>query len=141
MPPVILRHLNRDSIMSPRASAFPVAALVASLALLACNDAGVLPSATDDPAHAVAVDASLLAALGDARERVVPTLDADIQSPLSNALGELQSALDAGQLNRSRLAIATARGLLASHADVSDGDLADLASVGVLLMAVDEAVK
>lgn len=128
--------------MLPRMNALPVAALVASLTLSACSaDANQSLTAPDDPAHAIVVAPSLLAALGDARERVLPTMDASVQMSLGNALSELQSALDAGQVTRSRRAVASARALIASHAGVSDGDLADLASVGVLLIAVDEVVK
>lgn len=128
--------------MSSRITALPVAALLATFTLSACNpDTSASPTAPSDPVHAIAVEPSLLAALGDARERVLPTLDTNIQTPLGSVLSELQSALDAGQLTRSRRAIAAARALLASHAGTSDGDLADLASVGVLLMAADEVVR
>lgn len=128
--------------MSPRNAAIPIAALVATFTLSACSDnSDASITAPSDPVHAIAVAPSLLAALGDARERVLPTLDADIQTPLGSALSELQSALDAGQLMRSLRAIAATRALLASHAGVSDSDLADLASVGVVLIAVDDAVR
>lgn len=128
--------------MSPRNTAIPIAALFATFTLSACNaDADTSLTAPSDPIHAITVAPSLLAALGDARERVLPTLDAEIQTPLAGVLIELQSALDAGQLTRSRRAIASARALLAAHAGVSDSDLADLASVGVVLIAADDAVR
>ncbi len=128
--------------MSHRLTALPIAALLATLTLSACNaDSDASPTAPDDPVHAIAIAPSLLSALSDARERVLPTVDADIQTALGSALGELQSALDAGQRTRSRRAIDAARALLASHPDTPDGDSADLASVGVLLIAVDEAVR
>lgn len=128
--------------MTHRSTMLPIAALVTTLTLSACNgDPKASPTAPADPAHTIVVAPALLAALGDARERVLPTVDADIQTALGIALVELQSALDAGQLARSRRAIAAARALLASHADTPDGDSADLASVSVLLIAVDEAVR
>lgn len=128
--------------MSSRITALSIAALVATFTLSACKaETDAPPTAPSDPVHAITVAPSLLAALGDARERVLPTVDADIQTALGRALGELQTALDAGQLTRSRRAIAAARALLASHSDAPDGDSADLASVSVLLLAVDEAVR
>ena len=128
--------------MSTRINALPIVALLGSLAVSACNgDPAASPTAPADPVHAVAVSPSLLAALGDARERVLPAVDADIQTALGIALVELQSALDAGQVTRSRQAIAAVRALLASHADSPDGDSADLASVGMLLSVADEAVR
>jgi len=128
--------------MSHRVTAIPVAALLATLTLSACNaDSNSSTTAPHDPIHASAISPSLMSALSDARERVLPTVDADIQTALSIALGELESALDAGQVARSRRAIAATRALLASHADTPDGDSADLASVGVLLSVADEAVR
>jgi len=120
-------------------SLFPYAA---AIAIAACNaDSAASPTAPPDPIHAIAIAPSLLSALSDARERVLPTVDADIQTALSIALGELESALDAGQVARSRRAIAAVRALLVSHADTPDGDSADLASVSILLSVADEAVR
>lgn len=128
--------------MPHRIHAFPIAALLATLALSACEgDRATAPVAPSDPVHAMAIAPALLDALGDARERVLPTVDADIQTSLGVALAELQSALDAGQLERSRRAIAAVRALLATHTDTPDGDSADLASIGVLLSVAEEAVR
>ena len=130
--------------MSHRLTTLPIAAFVATLTLSACSadaEADASPTASNAPAQTLVVAPALLEALGDARERVLPTVDADIQTALGIALVELQAALDAGQLNRSRRAIASARALLASHADSPDGDSADLASVSVLLIAVDQALR
>jgi hypothetical protein len=136
------RLSNRDTLMSSRIPTLPVAALVAAFTLSACSsDSEGSPTMPVDPVQSIAVAPSLMAALDDARERVLPTVDADIQSALGNALRELQSALDAGQAARSRHAVAAARALLVLHADSADADSADLASVYVLLIAVDEAVR
>lgn len=128
--------------MSYRITALAITALVTTLALSACAaDRRDSPTEPSDPRLASVVAPSLRAALGDARERVLPTVDAEIQTALDGALLELQSALDAGQVGRSRRAIAAARALLASHADTPDGDSADLASVSMLLTVADEAVN
>ena len=132
----------RENLMSHRFNKLPLAALLTTLTLSACAaERRASPTEPNDPLLAIVVAPSLMAALGDARERVLPTVGAGIQTELDTALGELQSALDAGQVARSRRAIAAARALLASHADTPDGDSADLASVSVLLSVADEAVR
>ncbi len=114
----------------------------AALTLTACDgDRPTAPVALSDPVHAIVVPASLLDALGDARQRVLPTVDADIQTSLGVALAELQAALDAGQPSRSQRAIGAVRALLAAHADTPDADSADLASIGVMLSVAEEAVR
>ena len=136
------RRFIKENFMPHRINALPIAALLGTLALSACDgDRTTAPVALSDPVHAIIVPPALLDALGDARERVLPTVDADIQTPLGIALAELQSALDAGQLARSQRAIAAVRALLAAHTDTPDGDSADLASIGVLLSVADEAVR
>ena len=134
---------SRTSLAETLMRRFPTLLPCATaLVLAACDgDRPTAPVALSDPVHAIVVPLALLDAIGDARERVLPTVDADIQTSLGVALAELQAALDAGQLARSQRAIAAVRALLATHTETPDGDSADLASIGVMLSVADDAVR
>jgi hypothetical protein len=116
------------------------------------------PVAPDDPVGAFVAPATLLAAVGDLRERVLPALDAELRPPMGGALAELAAALGAGQPVRARRALTAVRALVAGHvhaaagvatADPQDGttaiaagdpDGADLAGIELVLAAADVVV-
>ncbi len=102
-------------------------------------------SVPDDPPGAFVAPASLLQALGDLRERVLPALEAERRPAMGAALTELAAALGQGQRARTQQALTAAHALVArrvpaaSMAGTDDPDAADLAAIA-LVLAMAEAV-
>lgn len=92
------------------------------------------------PAHATpvmdpAVLASLSVAAADARERLVAPLESGSPTAavLSEALGELTVALDAGDVDAARAALGAARAVLAPLAGMAAESAPDLEAVALAL--------
>ena len=132
------------------------------LALVSCTDATAPIDTHDSRAPSVAILApvspELLVAVADADTRLLAVLDEDARAPMHAALTELHTALDVGDVERSRRAAAVVRALVAGHQSehamhnvvgVTAGDAAtpvgsdgaDLSALALLADAVDALVS
>jgi|GEM_PF-3509354 len=117
------------------------AILVVSLA--ACDSPERLMAApTDlDPPQALMVSPDLLAAVGDAEERVLPALDPSVRPDLQTALADLHAALAAGQAGRSRRALEVLRARLASSAPTAEAMKSAAATAALPAETLDGSVE
>ena len=136
--------------LMPPVRAVRTALVLAAVALTGCAAAEgvVAPDALDAPAaqpHTLTASPALLAAMGDAELRLLPTVDPALQPALGGALAELHAALDAGEVARTRRALAAMRSLVADAptSETADATLAsedgaaDLAAIAMLVAAAE----
>lgn len=139
------------------------AALAVALVVLAACDAepvvepaaplAVSPARAADPSRAFVASPGLRAAVSDAHARLLPTVDVALRPVLGAALGELQAALDSGQVLRSQRAVAALQAALATARPVEVGSPeqsdstpkaaanADLGAIEMLAAAVEGEVR